>query len=137
MIRKKIFLISPVRNASEDQLQMERIKNYVESLEKQGYEVHWPIRNTKQDGDPIGTRICLDNMKAAMIADEIHVWYFKDGGFRKSNGSLFDLGEAFMLYHVTGKKIVLANPEDVVQTPNKSFENVLLFISGNYKYEGK
>ncbi|MCL5733771.1 MAG: hypothetical protein M1334_03930 [Patescibacteria group bacterium] len=130
---KNAFLISPVRNAAKDKPQMNRIAAYVKKLESEGYKVHWPIRDTKQDGDPIGFRICADNMMAMENADEIHVWYFKKGGFKKSTGSLFDLGEAFMLAIRKHKKIVLANPEDVIQTEGKSFENVLLSLSGNYR----
>jgi hypothetical protein len=40
------------------------------------------------------------------------------------------------------KKIFLISPvrnasEDQLQTPNKSFENILLYISGNYQQKGK
>lgn len=130
---KKVFLISPVRNIQDNLDQMEKIRAYVENLENHGINVHWPIRDTKQDGDPIGVRICRDNMLAMILADEIHVWYFEDGGFKQSTGSLFDLGIAFLLHKILGKKIILANPQRVKQTDHKSYENVLLKISGNYR----
>ena len=135
--RKQIFLISPVRGLTPEDTeaikknQPDDIKNeeirkiyrYVENLEKQGCLVHWPIRNTKQDGDPIGLRICGDNFQAADDAHEIHVWWNPD-----SSGSKFDFGIAFALWKLFGKPIVLVNTDGVKPTPTKSFENVLLEI---------
>ena len=128
---KKIFLISPVRNAPDNPCQMEKIRFYVENLEKRGVRVHWPIRDTNQN-DSIGIRICRDNMIAMLTADEIHIWYFENGGFKQSTGSLFDFGIAFFLHYLWGTKIKLVNPEAVPQTNHKSYENVLLKISGHY-----
>ena len=137
-----IFLISPVAKAGENPEQMERITAYVAKLEAQGKKVHWPIRDTKQDGDLVGDRICHDNMLGMLKAKEIHVWYYEpqlgdddpaQRGFKRSTGSLFDFGITFLLHTLYNKKIVLANPESVKQTPGKSFENVLLKITGNYQ----
>jgi hypothetical protein len=81
----KIFLICPVRNAGSDV--SDSIAAYVAGCEASGHSVHWPARDTKQDGDPIGIRICRDNREAMFAADEVHVWYDPD-----SKGSCFDIG---------------------------------------------
>lgn len=117
---RSIFLICPVRNLSEDV--KARIASYVRDLEAAGCSVHWPPRDTAQD-DPVGMRICRDNGFAIMRADEVHVWYDPT-----SQGSVFDLGMAFMLAEVIGapKKVVIANPGDVdPDEGRKSFPNVL------------
>ena len=116
----KIFLISPVREATEEELN--NIKNYVELLESKGHKVHWPRRDTNQI-DSVGTRICKDNSTAIIDSDEIHVWW---NGI--STGSLFDFGMAFMYNIMQGTPIRLANPEMIKKTPHKSFENVLIDV---------
>lgn len=112
MEREKVFLISPVRQITDEEKQA--IAEYVQKLEADGYVVHWPIRDTKQD-DPVGLRICKDNREAIISADEIHLWYSQT-----SSGSIFDLGMAFALE----KKLVLATP---IQTTDgvKGFNNMV------------
>jgi len=136
-LKKRIFLISPVRGLTPEDIEVikknqpDAIKNeeirkiyrYVENLEKQGHLVHWPIRDTKQDGDPIGLRICGDNFQAADDAHEIHIWWNPD-----SVGSKFDFGIAFALWKLFDKPIILANADGIKPTATKSFENVLLEI---------
>lgn len=140
MRKKKIFLICPVRGTNDEITK--RIGEYVKKLEEQGHRVHWPLRDTNQD-DPIGLRICTDNTNAIIWADEVHVWWWwqekkwwqrwmwwiKE---KKSTGSLFDLGISFLLHLKQGKPIILANPEDVKTTENKSFNNVLLALHALY-----
>lgn len=139
---KKIFLISPVRKPKKNwikrlaewlriipdlyELEQKKIEKYVEKLESQGHEVYWPKRNTDQN-DPIGLDICINNGFGIFRSNEIHFWWVG------SSGSLFDFGMTFMLWllfthlHLlSGKKIIIANPEDVKPTEGKSFENVLL-----------
>ena len=82
----KSFLICPVRGISP-----EETRGVVERLEADGYEVHWPPRDTDQV-DESGLRICKDNRAAIAEADIVHVVW--DG---KSQGCLFDLGIAFAL----------------------------------------
>lgn len=120
---KSIFLICPVRNASEEMTR--KTSAYLRKLEEAGCRVHWPPRDTDQD-DPVGMRICADNGRAILAADEVHVWYDKN-----SQGTTFDLGMTFMLVEILGlaKKVVLANPEDVAPTEGKSFQNVLLALA--------
>lgn len=104
----KVFLICPVRGHSP-----EETSSLVNELEQDGWDVHWPHRDTNQD-DPIGLRICQDNRAAIEQAHLVFVVW--DG---KSTGSLFDLGMAFALR----KQIVaLELPE---QTEGKSFQNMV------------
>jgi len=104
----KTFLICPVRG--HDAAKWE---SFVDELERRGWEVYWPPRDTIQD-DPTGLSICRKNREAIQGADAVHVIW--DG---KSQGVLFDLGMAFAL----GKKIaVIALPE---ATEGKSFQNMV------------
>lgn len=105
---KRTFLICPVRG--HDPTCWE---SFVEELERGGWEVHWPPRDTPQDS-PTGWNICRVNRKAIEDADVIHVIW--DG---KSQGVLFDLGMAFVL---DKKIIVIALPD---RTPHKSFQNMI------------
>lgn len=111
---KHIFLISPVRNVSDEE--MEAISKYVVNLASKGINVYLPIRDTDQV-DPVGLRICEDNLEAIRRSDEVHIWYSPT-----SIGSIFDLGMAFAL----GKKIILANREMLSKTATKSFNNMIL-----------
>ncbi len=111
---RTVFLISPVRGIEENEVR--GIDIYVKRLEAEGWQVYVPLRHTDQD-DPIGLRICEDNLAAIRKATEVHIWFNPT-----SQGSVFDLGMAFAL----GKKVVLANPEMVQPTEGKSFSNVLL-----------
>lgn len=95
----RIFLICSVRNASEEERAAQL--NYVEGLETAGHKVHWPPRNTNQN-DPIGLRICEDNLKAMQEGDKVFVWYSGT-----SEGSMFDGGMARAL----GKRMVYVNTE--------------------------
>jgi hypothetical protein len=112
MRRKKTFLISPVRDASDKKLRI--LAKIVEHLENNGWDVHWPYRDTEQTDPTGGLRICEDNMDAIAEADVVHfVW---DG---TSKGSLFDLGMAFSM----AKRIIpLVLPP---LTKEKSFQNMV------------
>ena len=82
----KTFLICPI--AGYDQTPTEEI---VANLEANGWDVHYPARDTNQDSDT-GLECCEDNRKAIVNADVVHVVF--DG---KSRGCLFDMGMAFAL----------------------------------------
>jgi len=122
--KKTAFLICPVRMfmkpddelADGEREEMAAIVDYNAKLERNGYKAYWPYRDTNQE-DPVGLRICTDNLRAIKKCDEVHVWWNKD-----SMGSHFDFGMAFALK----KKIILANPSLVERTGEKSFSNVLL-----------
>lgn len=118
-MKRRVFLISPVRNIAQETL--EALGSYVAKLESEGVEVYWPYRDTDQT-DPHGWTICCRNRSAILDANEIHIWYDKT-----SSGSIFDCGMVFALLGIGWtKKVVIANPEAVKPTPHKSFENVLL-----------
>jgi len=104
----KTFLICPVRGHDISEAQAT-----VDKLEAEGWEVHYPPRDTDQS-DPVGLQICTTNMEAIRDADAVHIIW--DG---KSQGSLFDLGIAFAF----GKRIIpLSLPEP---TEYKSFQNMV------------
>jgi nucleoside 2-deoxyribosyltransferase len=85
----------------------------VKRLEDEGWEVHWPPRDTNQD-DAVGLRICRDNYAAILAADVVHVIWNGE-----SQGCLFDLGMAF----AAGKPVHVIELPD--PTPHKSFQNMI------------
>jgi len=105
---KRTFLICPVRRVD-----LAETAGVVARLESEGWQVHWPPRDTNQD-DPHGLQICRDNLAAIYSANCVHfIW---DG---KSQGCLFDLGMAFALH----KRIVPVQMPEL--TPHKSFQNMV------------
>lgn len=123
MKKLKIFLIMPVRNITRDE--KVTIHQYVSNLEAKGHEVYYPLRDTDQENDDVGIRICGDNVRAMWEADAIHVWW-KD----TSQGSVFDMGATLaLIMFVSEKKIVIANASDVQPTKHKSFVNILIALS--------
>ncbi len=138
------FLVSPVRNITEKE--KKEIEERVKLMEQHGIKVYWPKRDTDQN-DPVGLRICVDNAKAILNQRGTLVWWN-----RKSQGSLFDFGMAFMLQFISemlmqkkinmkglkkllrNRLLILENLEKVKRTPRKSFNNVLLEIDklGDY-----
>jgi nucleoside 2-deoxyribosyltransferase len=102
------FLICPVRGVDP-----ETTRGVVAGLEADGWEVHWPPRDTDQN-DPVGLRICADNLAAIQRADVIHVVW--DG---QSQGCLFDLGMAFALGKIV-VPVTLPQPSE-----GKSFQNMV------------
>ena len=124
----KIFLISPVQRAVPEM--QERIAGYVESIERAGHQIHWPIRNTKQDDPTGGYDVCKVNFRGIMEADEIHIWYEETSG-----GSKFDMGGVFMLVEMLGwkKKVVIVNDGEVVDNNKKSFYKVFKHLVENAK----
>lgn len=118
----KIFIICPVRNASEAVL--EEIRSHVAQLEARGHQVHWPARDTDQS-DTHGIFICMENCDAIIDADEVHIWFDP-----VSTGSHFDRGMLFALLRLGfRKRVVLINREEIQRTPHKSFANVSLALA--------
>lgn len=117
----KIFLICPVREAGD--AVNERIAAYVAAQENAGHRVHWPKRDTKQDGDPVGIRICRDNREAMFAANEVHVWYDP-----RSRGSCFDIGMAFAFQVKYGKTVRIANPEEFLEAPSAPQLSLLVHL---------
>lgn len=124
---KSVFIIRPVRNVTEEV--KTKIAAYVAELESQGYKVYDPDRdNPYQETDLIGMKIIKYNRHQMYVADEIHIWYDKG-----STGSIFDIGMFFAFVHVGDfKKFVIINREDVIPTPSKSFENVILALEKEF-----
>lgn len=108
----KSFLICPVRGYDSA-----LTEKYMKQLEAEGYEVHWPPRDTNQE-DSTGLRICRDNLAAIRSADAAHFMW--DG---ESQGVLFDLGIAFSL----GKKVVPLQVPPA--TTHKSFQNMVTALA--------
>ena len=81
----KIYLIMPVRGATESFI------DYVQTLESEGHEVHYPTRDAPQDC-PTGEAICRTHRDAMIQADAVHVLWDVE-----SKGSHFDLGMAYAL----------------------------------------
>lgn len=126
--RKRIFFICPVRNITKEQ--QIKINNITKNLEASGCIVHVPYRDTNQNDESGGIKICMDNLRALKDADEVYVFYDKD-----SQGVHFDLGMAFAL----NKTIVYVNrpksdmPLHAREISKKSFENVLTCWEANQK----
>jgi nucleoside 2-deoxyribosyltransferase len=113
----KIFIICTVRNATEEYLK--NLYDYVAKLEVNGHQVHLPPRDTNQvDNETGGFRICKDNMRGILSADEVHVSYNP-----ASTGTHFDLGVAFAL----NKKIVVFQYIEDKNANGKSFQNMLKY----------
>lgn len=103
----KAFLISPVRGHGPQELE-----GVVRELEDDGWDVHWPMRDTPQDVSSI--EICRANTRAIALSDVVFIIW--DG---KSTGSLFDLGVTFAL----GKELRVISAPD--KTEGKSFQNLM------------
>lgn len=126
---KDVFLISPVRRATEEQNSL--IRSYIAKLQNAGKSVHWPIVDTNQTASE--WEICVQNGKAILAADEVHIIWDSE-----SAGSKFDLGMVFMLNLVKGiagmrVPVRIVNLAELQRGPEaKSFEGLLL----NWKHEG-
>jgi nucleoside 2-deoxyribosyltransferase len=113
----KTFIISPVRNVSVNiSTELQRI---VQELEEQGYVVHLPARDTKQDAKEV--EICTQNYKAILDSDIVHIWYDPN-----SIGSVFDIGATVS----NNKPLKILN--DVKRTEGKSFANMILDYSAKF-----
>lgn len=104
----KGFLIGPVRGADPND-----VKHHVEKLEAEGWDIHFPPRDTEQECDT-GYNICLQNKEAIINADRVFIVW--DG---KSQGGLFDLGMTFAL----NKNIEIIDIPELLE--GKSFQNMI------------
>lgn len=109
-----IFLICSIRDASMEEL--DKAKQVVAGLENDGAKVYWPYRDTPQNNDPIGDRICADNRRAISLSKTVCVLWSPN-----SKGSHYDLGVAQAL----NKIIIPLNTHEFDKTPGKSFNNIL------------
>lgn len=113
-IDKKIFLICPVRNASNDQRKW--IENFVKEKHNEGYIIHAPHLHTVQNDLFGGYAICKQNALAVATSDEIDIYYDQT-----STGSVFDLGVAYAL----NKPLVLLNREEIKFDDNDLIDTVI------------
>lgn len=111
---KKIFLISPVRNATDDQ--RNQIEEYKKICEEAGYKIHVPHLNTVQSDMLGGYTICHQNAKALAESEAIHIYYDKN-----SKGSMFDLGVAASL----AKPLFILNERDITFDMNDFGDEIL------------
>lgn len=110
----KIFLICPVRNATDEQRKW--IEDYVSDKVRDGYIIHAPHLHTRQTDMLGGYSICKQNAEAIASSNSISIYYDQS-----SNGSAFDLGVAYAL----NKKVEILNKEDIV-FDNKDFIDKML-----------
>ncbi len=121
---KRIYLVSPVRNLTED-IKI-KLLAYTEKLEKEGCIVKLPFRDTNQI-DEIGLRITKEHIEDIIWADEIHIWLRIENDKIASEGSLFDCAQALIAKKfMPDKKIIIANIDEIEATKDKSYINVLL-----------
>lgn len=115
---RRAVIICKVRGATREQIEKQRV--CVESLERCGYKVHWPHRNTAQKDPKRGTEICQATFWAIFWAHEIHVIYDPS-----SEGFVADLMLVFALNELSKwdpfakilrkKKVIIVNPDAVDQ----------------------
>ena len=102
-IDNKIFLICPVRNATDEQRKW--IEEFVSQKINDGYIIHAPHLHTVQTDLFGGYAICKQNAEAVATSEEIDIYYDQS-----STGSVFDLGVAYALH----KPLQLLNKEEIV-----------------------
>lgn len=112
----KIYIICSVREA--DQSLRAKLEAYAIWLEMQGHKVHLPHRDTDQEAS--GFEICMQNGKAVMEADEVHVFYDP-----KSQGSHFDLGMLFFKDMFMGQKTRIRPMSEHKLKEGKSFARMM------------
>ncbi len=106
-VPNKIFMICPVRGASEEELN--KMKKYVSDSKKCGYSVYNPNTDTVQADILGGYSICRQNDSELGSSESVHIFYN-----RNSMGSLFDLGCAY----VYGKPLEVINDNELVYDEN-------------------
>lgn len=102
-VENKIFLICPVRNATDEQRKW--IEDFAREKYEDGYTIHAPHLHTRQTDLFGGYAICKQNAEAVASSQEIDIYYDQS-----STGSVFDLGVAYALH----KPLRLLNKEDII-----------------------
>lgn len=118
-MKRKVYLVCPVRNANASQIMA--MDRYVQKLEVEGCEVHYPPRDVDQSNDDGGVRICQQHRDAMLDCNEVHVFWDNN-----SKGSHFDVGMAYMLAMFQDVIFVMATPTARVEA--KDFTNVVLAL---------
>lgn len=110
----KIFLICPVRNASNEQRKW--IEDYVLEKEKNGFIIHAPHLHTRQTDLFGGYAICKQNAEAVASSSEVNIYYDQS-----STGSVFDLGVAYAL----NKPLIMLNKDEIIFNDNDLIDNIV------------
>ena len=113
-IDKKIFLICPVRNATNEQRKM--FEDYVIEKQQEGFIVHAPHLHTVQTDFFGGYSICTQNAQAVASSSEVDIYYDQS-----STGSVFDLGVAYALH----KPLKVLNEQDIVFDEADMIDNII------------
>lgn len=113
-IENKIFLICPVRNASENV--KKEIEDYAVDKTNEGFIIHAPHLHTIQQDILGGYTICLQNAKAIASSTRIDIYYDP-----KSTGTAFDLGVAYYL----NKPLNLLNKNAITLNSNDFIDNLI------------
>ena len=121
-IDNKIFLICPVRNATDSQKKW--IEEFVKEKYNDGYTIHAPHLHTVQSDLFGGYAICKQNANAVATSKEIDIYYDQS-----STGSVFDLGVAYAL----NKPLVLLNKDEIIFDDNDFIDSIVK--SWSYKKE--
>lgn len=132
----KIFLICPVRNATDNEKQI--LNNIISKYEKAGFKIHYPSRDTNQN--PIlngvntgGYNICLQNARALASSKTVVLYYNP-----QSVGSMFDLGVAYeTMQKDPSKRFILENETalndaDFISNKIKELQHKSLLIDETY-----
>lgn len=113
-IDNKIFLICPVRNATEEQKKW--IENFVIEKYNDGYTIHAPHLHTVQSDLFGGYAICKQNANAVATSEEIDIYYDQS-----STGSVFDLGVAYAL----NKPLEILNKDEITFDENDFIDSIV------------
>ncbi|MEM4240447.1 MAG: hypothetical protein QXK08_04610 [Candidatus Woesearchaeota archaeon] len=116
---RAVFIICPGSVAQEESIYL---RQYVDGLRQEGYQVYYPPDNTHQ-ADTVGLAICTQNRTGMKKSREVRIFYNP-----ASEESKFDVGMAFM----AEKPFGIINKDAVVKTASASFENFLLDYEGMY-----
>ena len=113
-IENKIFLICPVRNATDEQRKW--IEEFVREKYNDGYTIHAPHLHTRQTDLFGGYAICMQNAKAVATSEEIDIYYDQS-----STGSVFDLGVAYALH----KKLIVLNKDEITFDDEDMIDSII------------
>ena len=109
-----IFLISPVRNASEEQ--KKEIEEYKRICEQLKYKIYVPHLDTVQTDLLGGYTICHRNALGLSSSDAVHMYYDQN-----SRGSMFDLGVAY----ACEEPLIIINKDRIEYNSNDFGDNLV------------